>query len=505
MALRKQQPKSFQPERHLSGLWVSYKKGKRKNPKLKTGEPVFHCHLSIVHCQFKNAANETLQHVYIYDITAMVRRPKIIPLSPLRGLGGHNPFGLLMPGISNLGNPEYAYFYTGKELIEDEALQYYDYGARMYDVQIGRWTSHDPVYQDASPYIFCGNDPINRIDPDGREWGVMDWVATVATGGLYAVGKLTYETFIKGSQFDHWLAKNEKEIVQGVFIGVSIGLAFTPLGPVAGIGLAMAMGGIQGGMYGGGFEGAMKGMVIGGLSAGFGAGAGMAVAGALGKTAASTFGGTLLTAAAGGFAGGFVGGAINAAENGGDIWRGALLGGAIGAGSAVVMAAGVYGVKRLIARQQGVAKLKAQGVKDVKADPLVKTDEELTEWTKKYNGDMYEKALEPEMKLSKREWIKYDGEEAWGLTEPDGSKITIARAATRSYIKLYMTTRHELYHSFFIRGDLNDTMYDERFYPKIRSDYELQHRFIREDFEQPFTLNNIIKGTYDSIFWSRPN
>jgi hypothetical protein len=67
-----------------------------------------------------------------------------------------------------------------------------------------------------------------------------------------------------------------------------------------------------------------------------------------------------------------------------------------------------------------------------------------------------------------------------------------------------MTTRHELYHSFFIRGDLNDTMYDERFYPKIRSDYELQHRFIREDFEQPFILNNIIKGTYDSIFWSRP-
>ncbi|MDN3692624.1 RHS repeat-associated core domain-containing protein [Chryseobacterium tructae] len=78
------------------------------------------------------------------------------------------PFGLNhisgMFGLSNFG-ALYSYKYNGKELQETGM---YDYGARMYMPDLGRWGTHDPL-SDATfqPYNYANDNPISFNDPTG--------------------------------------------------------------------------------------------------------------------------------------------------------------------------------------------------------------------------------------------------------------------------------------------------------------------------------------------------
>ncbi len=63
------------------------------------------------------------------------------------------------------------YKFNGKEQ-DDETGNYY-YGARYYNPKFSFWLSVDPLaekYPNMSPYIYCANNPVRYIDPDGRDW-----------------------------------------------------------------------------------------------------------------------------------------------------------------------------------------------------------------------------------------------------------------------------------------------------------------------------------------------
>ena len=79
------------------------------------------------------------------------------------------PFGGVFASEENVQ----PYKYNGKELNAKKGLNWYDYGARQYDAALGIFTTVDPSsekYYPTSPYVYCGGDPINRIDPTGADW-----------------------------------------------------------------------------------------------------------------------------------------------------------------------------------------------------------------------------------------------------------------------------------------------------------------------------------------------
>jgi RHS repeat-associated protein len=97
------------------------------------------------------------------------------------------PYGLVFGASSAASTIKKTdYLYNGKELQHNEfgdgnGLELEDYGARLYDPQIGRWHVTDPLaeYRNwLSPYNYCSDSPVNRTDPTGALDGGGDECAT---------------------------------------------------------------------------------------------------------------------------------------------------------------------------------------------------------------------------------------------------------------------------------------------------------------------------------------
>ncbi|MFZ6011289.1 MAG: RHS repeat-associated core domain-containing protein [Bacteroidota bacterium] len=83
------------------------------------------------------------------------------------------PFGLVSQSSQRENSLENKYLYNGKEIQDELQLGWYDYGARMYFSEIGKWGGVDAsseLYYEWSPYNFCGNNSISFIDLNGKDW-----------------------------------------------------------------------------------------------------------------------------------------------------------------------------------------------------------------------------------------------------------------------------------------------------------------------------------------------
>ncbi len=142
-----------------------------------------------------------------------------------RQINHYYPYGLTIAGLNGYSD-EYLNKYTSKELQMLEiqragtsagssssrdrcnhiaggarefnpesstGLEMYDFHARFYDPQLGRWFAPDPAEQFHNPYLAMGNNPVMYVDPDG------EFIGTVVTTifDFYRTG------FTKGG-FEFW-------------------------------------------------------------------------------------------------------------------------------------------------------------------------------------------------------------------------------------------------------------------------------------------------------------
>jgi len=67
------------------------------------------------------------------------------------------------------------YKFNAKE--QDSESDLYYYGARYYDPKTSVWLGVDPMadkYPGLSPFVFCANNPVILVDPDGKTFELFD-------------------------------------------------------------------------------------------------------------------------------------------------------------------------------------------------------------------------------------------------------------------------------------------------------------------------------------------
>ncbi len=119
------------------------------------------------------------------------------------------PFGALFG--ESVDKNKQRYKYNGKELDRLLSLDWYDYGARWYDPVLARWHAIDPLaekYSDVSPYVYCNNNAVNAVDPDGKDWYLDKDKTWQFSPDVHSQKDLEYGQLYKASSFFMGRGKN---------------------------------------------------------------------------------------------------------------------------------------------------------------------------------------------------------------------------------------------------------------------------------------------------------
>lgn len=123
----------------------------------------------------------------------------------------------------------------------DSKLGFYVMRARMYNPVIGRFMSVDPMQVgtdalDFNPYIYCGNNPITRIDPSGKFifltpliYCALASIATAATAGINLL--LNNPALLSQAAEDaESMFNKSKSTVDRILAGIFVSVDVIPVG-----------------------------------------------------------------------------------------------------------------------------------------------------------------------------------------------------------------------------------------------------------------------------------
>ena len=131
-----------------------------------------------------------------------------------RNHANYYAYGLPVQG-SEVKYPD-PYLYSGKEFYSLRGVNLYDFHARTYAPDIARFMQPDPKADDyhwLSPYAYCGGDPINNIDPDGKN------IAILIENGL--IGHLALLIQQQDGSWSYYSVNGDK--IYNITLGVSGG------------------------------------------------------------------------------------------------------------------------------------------------------------------------------------------------------------------------------------------------------------------------------------------
>ncbi len=160
-------------------------------------------------------SNESPRDVFFDDLIVTLGTGRLLEETH------YYPFGLVMSGLSSTAITAASYpinqiKYNGKELQTKEfsdgfGLDWYDYGARMYDPQVNRWHAVDAAseeYLSLSPYHYSNNNPITNKDVDGNRYfpQSIPWpeINVEKAVGAAWQNKLAYDNWVANTQEGRW-------------------------------------------------------------------------------------------------------------------------------------------------------------------------------------------------------------------------------------------------------------------------------------------------------------
>ena len=157
---------------------------------------------------------DTTYHYFIRDHQGNVR-VVVDEHGNVEEVNDYYPLGGLMSASSRWSVQPYKY--NGKELETAGGLNWYDYGARRYDPVLGRWNGVDPScekHYSWSPYAYCKNNPVLRVDPDGKD----DYTINGA-GQLFrtSINNFSYDRLLSTKKNVPSIIVNDKGLLSGMY------------------------------------------------------------------------------------------------------------------------------------------------------------------------------------------------------------------------------------------------------------------------------------------------